>query len=76
ALGSEDFIRIYVGIGRPERGESVVEYVLAPSDDPLLEVGIQQAAEALVKLLQGFGISEVMDEYNRKNTPRSDQNPH
>ncbi|HPY44813.1 MAG TPA: aminoacyl-tRNA hydrolase [Sphaerochaeta sp.] len=76
AHGSEDFIRIYVGIGRPERGKSVVEYVLAPSDDPLLEVGIQQAAEALVKLLQGFGISEVMDEYNRKNTPRSDQNPH
>ena len=74
--GSEAFIRIYVGIGRPGHGQSVVEHVLAPGDDPLLETGIQKATEAVIKLLQGSDITEVMDEYNRKNTPRSDQTPH
>ncbi|NLZ77102.1 MAG: aminoacyl-tRNA hydrolase [Spirochaetales bacterium] len=75
AHGGEDLVRISVGIGRPEPGKSVVEHVLAPGDDPLLEVGIQKATDALVKLMQGAGLSEVMDEYNRKNTPRGDQDP-
>lgn len=76
SIDSEEFIRIYVGIGRPKAKESVVDYVLSKSSDPLLEEGITKASEALNKLITGADILEVMDEYNRKNTPTTHQSVH
>lgn len=76
AFGSTEFVRVYIGIGRPSGGQSVVDYVLSESDDPRLEEGIAKATEALKSLLEGRSVAEVMDEYNRKNTPNNDQSPH
>lgn len=66
-LGSGDFIRIYVGIGRPLDGVSVVDHVLGqPFDDSLAE-GIRLASHALIELVEGKAIQEVMVAYNRRN---------
>lgn len=65
-LGSGDFIRIYIGIGRPMEGASVVEHVLGRSDDPRIAEGIELAKCALADLIQGKSIQEVMFAYNRR----------
>ncbi len=66
-LGSGDFIRIYVGVGRPAEGSGVVEHVLGRSSDPALQVGVDLAAQALAELVQGTPVEEVMLAYNRRN---------
>ena len=55
ALGREDFLRLYVGIGRPSRQEEVVDYVLgcpAGQEAEALERGEQRAAEGVLALLR------------------------
>jgi PTH1 family peptidyl-tRNA hydrolase len=55
ALGRADFLRLYIGIGRPSRPEEVVDYVLGSPDGQeaeLLERGEQRAAEGVLALLQ------------------------
>jgi PTH1 family peptidyl-tRNA hydrolase len=66
-LGSGDFVRIYIGIGRPAEGTSVIEHVLGLSSDPAMQVGIDLAAKALGELVQGTPVEEVMLAYNRRN---------
>lgn len=54
ALGSGDFIRIYVGIGRPDDASRVVEHVLSippDSERPLYERAFEIAADAAGALL-------------------------
>jgi len=54
-LGSTDFLRLYLGIGRPARREEVVDYVLGrPSGQEagLLERGVARAAEGVLALLR------------------------
>lgn len=56
ALGRSDFLRLYVGIGRPSRTEEVVDYVLGcPSgqEAEALQRGEQRAAEGVLALLHG-----------------------
>ncbi len=69
-LGSSDFIRIYIGIGRPVPDHTVVEHVLQrpePGEErDALEAGIARGAEALAALLNGMPIQEAMVEFNRK----------
>ncbi len=71
-LGSSDFIRIYVGIGRPAEGTTVVEHVLGlpeGSDErENLENGIALAAEAVLRLCRGEALEEVSRAYNRRNS--------
>ncbi len=58
-FGSGDFIRVYVGTGRPKEGESVVNHVLSRETDPLYEKSLGRAADAVVALMQGRPLSEV-----------------
>lgn len=70
SFGSEEFVRIYVGIGRPLYGESVISHVLGKTGDldlPDFTKGIERASSAAVSLLT-INVQRVMNEYNRKNT--------
>lgn len=68
AVGSGDFMRLYIGIGRPVGGMSVVDYVLGrPHSDeqPLLEEAVIRAGNAGIGILEK-GLEAVMNEINRK----------
>lgn len=67
-IHKEDFLRIYIGIGRPEPGCPVIEHVLGIPDNPgKLHEGIELASSAIIKLIEGISIHRVMNEFNRKN---------
>jgi len=68
ALGSEDFMRLCIGVGRPLSKEDVVRFVLEdPSDDEadLIQQGIDRAALGIIRLLTEPA-EKVMHELNRK----------
>ncbi len=68
ATESKDFIRVYIGIGRPDSGESVIDYVLGvPDHTSRLHEGIELASTVIMKLLTGEPIHKIMNEFNRKN---------
>jgi PTH1 family peptidyl-tRNA hydrolase len=70
-LSSSEFIRIRIGIGRPERER--VNYVLSPftSDElVLLEKAFDKAEKALELLIDGK-IDEAMNRFNRRISPCS-----
>jgi PTH1 family peptidyl-tRNA hydrolase len=67
-FGTSDFLRIYIGTGRPGPGESVVSHVLTREASPEWKEGIEKGKDALVDLLQGKTMDEVARAYNRKNT--------
>jgi PTH1 family peptidyl-tRNA hydrolase len=63
-----DFLRLYVGIGRPEPSVSVVDHVLGipgVKESKLLHSGLDKAADALLQLLGGADEQKVMNEFNR-----------
>jgi PTH1 family peptidyl-tRNA hydrolase len=68
ALGTEEFVRVRMGVGRPEVDIGVVDYVLGEFDakqHQTLERFLSQALEAaLVILCQGA--KEAMNRFNRK----------
>lgn len=65
--GEKDFIRIYVGIGRPQKGNCVVEHVLGVEENKeLFNQGIEKANNALIDLLNNDPIEKVMQKYNVK----------
>ena len=58
-----DFIRVYIGIGRPAEGVPVPEHVLSrfsPSDRLLVDEAEQKAAEAVLKLFEGEDFNHVV----------------
>ncbi len=66
ALGSQDFLRVRVGVGRPGRGDRrpVADYVLsrfAPDDDA--EVLVARAADA-VESLAADGLARTQSSFN------------
>lgn len=66
ALGSPEFLRIRIGVGRPERGDRrpVADYVLspfAPEDDA--EALVERAADAVEKLVAD-GLVEAQQQFN------------
>ncbi len=70
-LGTDAFMRLLVGIGRPPRKEEVVEYVLGEprgEDAGLLEAAVSKAADAVLTLATS-GPERVMNELNRKEPP-------
>jgi PTH1 family peptidyl-tRNA hydrolase len=70
-LGTDEFMRLLVGIGRPEHKGQVVEYVLGEprgDEDPLVAGAVQRAADAVLLLL-AEGPSRVMNEFNRREPP-------
>ncbi|MBI4307544.1 MAG: aminoacyl-tRNA hydrolase [Chloroflexi bacterium] len=67
ALGSEEFPRIRVGIGRPEeRGQDAVSYVLggftAQEEDAIQKV-VERVSEAVLVLVQE-GLDKAMNRFN------------
>jgi PTH1 family peptidyl-tRNA hydrolase len=68
ALGTDDFVRVRMGVGRPEGDIGVVDYVLAKFDanqrtmlEPFLSRAIEAAAAVLCE-----GTKEAMNRFNRK----------
>jgi PTH1 family peptidyl-tRNA hydrolase len=68
ALGTDDFVRVRMGVGRPEADIGVVDYVLGEFDanqratlEPFLSLAIEAAATILCE-----GAKEAMNRFNRK----------
>ncbi len=65
--GEKSFIRIYVGIGRPKQGDSVVNHVLGEEENKeLFNQGIEKANNALIDILNEMPLEKVMQKYNVK----------
>jgi PTH1 family peptidyl-tRNA hydrolase len=67
-LGTREFSRVKIGIGRPRRGESVHEFVLSPfykEDRTAVETVLQEAVHAC-GLFVSEGTETAMNEINRK----------
>ncbi|HJM70771.1 MAG TPA: aminoacyl-tRNA hydrolase [Gammaproteobacteria bacterium] len=65
ACGANDFIRIRMGIGHPEK-DQVIDYVLSkPKKDEkeVLDQSVYEAADAMDSLLQN-GLDETMNQFN------------
>jgi len=70
-LGTDEYMRLLIGIGRPVHKGQVVDYVLdEPRGDeaPLVAEAVRRAADAVLLLL-AEGPSRVMNEYNRREPP-------
>jgi len=65
-LGSSEFARLRIGIGRPLAGQSAPEYVLSPfsKDEKELVGEVISTAAGAVKKVVNEGISEAMNMYN------------
>ena len=66
ALGSGDFLRVKVGIGRPRPGSDPVDHVLGPFEKPEqgeIEQAVDRAADAVEVLLRE-GAEVAMNRYN------------
>jgi PTH1 family peptidyl-tRNA hydrolase len=65
-LGSQDFPRLRVGIGRPGPGDDPITHVLArfkPDEKPIIEEAIATAADAVETWLE-LGTAETMNRFN------------
>jgi PTH1 family peptidyl-tRNA hydrolase len=66
ALGTPEFLRLRIGVGRPERGDPrpVADWVLSPFD-PSVDVGalVARAADAVEVLVRG-GLEEAQQRFN------------
>ena len=63
----EDFIRVYIGIGRPAEGHTVVDHVLSEfseEDYALVDKAIREAAERIVDILNGEKLESVVQRAN------------
>ena len=68
AMSVEDFIRIRIGIGRPENGQSIVDYVLSVfslEETPLLNKIIARGGDA-TKTILCQGTRAAMNSFNDK----------
>lgn len=67
AIGTEDFIRVRIGIGRPHYGHEVADYVLSEfkrDERPLIEEAIENAAEA-VRMIVVNDATGAMNKFNQ-----------
>lgn len=65
-LGTKEFPRVRVGIGKPEKGYDLINYVIGkiPKEEKkILEKSIEFAAEATIKIIES-GINNAMNEFN------------
>ncbi|MFC1532789.1 aminoacyl-tRNA hydrolase [Thermodesulfobacteriota bacterium] len=72
-LGSSQFPRIKIGIGRPLHGEDTEDYVLSPFYDDqkdIMETVIQQSVKAC-RLFISDGVEYVMNHINYQNFKKS-----
>ena len=64
-LGTRDYIRVRIGIGRPPKGMPVPEWVLSPVDDESLETQITDAAEA-ARLVVTDGLQRAQNDIHSR----------
>lgn len=65
----EDFIHVYIGIGRPDNGISVPDYVLSGFSDEdkcLVDKAIDEAAKAIGEIIDGERLDVVIQRANSK----------
>lgn len=66
ALGTEEFLRVRVGVGPRPAGRDLVEYVLEPfarHERPVISEAVERAAEAAASLVQE-GPDRAMNRFN------------
>ena len=66
ALGSRDFPRLRVGVGRPEDADDQIDYVLGVPDEAerqVLDAALDQAVQA-VRVILSDGVTEAMNRFN------------
>jgi len=67
-LQTEDFIRVRVGIGKPEHKGDLINYVInsiSKEEKESLQIGVDKAAEAVLSILKE-GIDIAMNKFNGK----------
>lgn len=67
-LGRDDFMRLYIGVGRPGDPQGVIEHVLGEpgeSESEAIETALQRSAEAIMQLLKEEP-ARVMNVLNQK----------
>jgi len=67
-LGSSDFIRVRIGVGRPEAGKDAADYVLstfAAEERQVAEEAVRQAAKAAMAVVTQ-GLTKAMNLFNQK----------
>ncbi len=67
-LQTDNFIRIRVGIGKPEYKDDLINYVIGPiepEEKTILQKGVNKAAEAVLEILNN-GIDIAMNKFNGK----------
>ena len=67
AFGADQFVRVRMGVGRPETGEDVVGHVLdafTPEEKQVLDKFLERTCEAIVTILTK-GTLEGMNRFNR-----------
>lgn len=77
ALGSKDFPRVRVGIGRPDEDEDAADRVLGefrPEEYPLVEETLARAAAAVQSLIRE-GLAAAMGRYNVRVMPDAGASP-
>jgi PTH1 family peptidyl-tRNA hydrolase len=65
-LGTEDFARIRIGIGKPEYKEDLTNYVIgriSNEERELLDNSVNKALEAVLEILE-HGIESAMNKFN------------
>jgi len=67
-LGTQEFIRVRVGVGRPPEQWDAADYVLSPftpAEQPVAVEAITAAAEA-VRVIMSDGLTKAMNLFNKK----------
>ena len=76
SVGTQDFPRLRVGVGRPPVGRDPIDHVLSrflPDQIPAVEATVERAADAVEFWLQ-HGTDETMNRFNRIESPGPDDN--
>jgi PTH1 family peptidyl-tRNA hydrolase len=67
-LGTEDFVRVRIGVGKPELKEKVVGHVLGgfSADEALLWKDVADKAVAAIATIIELGLTPAMNQFNRR----------
>ena len=67
-LGSEDFSRVRIGIGRPTGRKDPADFVLSDfteKEEPEISVAVEEAADAVLEIIEK-GLPAAMNRYNKR----------
>jgi PTH1 family peptidyl-tRNA hydrolase len=67
-IGTPDFIRVRVGVGRPAPGRDAADYVLSPfaAEERKAAAEAVETAAAAIKVIVISGLTKAMNEFNKK----------